>query len=323
MMLCNNKAWLFCFFITLLSCKDKERFTHLQGRAQGTTFSIIYDKKYDFTTSIDSIFHMIDSSMSLWDSTSTISKINANKYDGIVDAHFQKVFMTAMEVSKETNGYFDITVGPLIKAWMGSNNTQSIPSSDQIDSLKKLVGYKKLQLIDGRIVKDNPKISLDFNALAQGYTVDVIASFLESQNVKNYMIEVGGEVRAKGMNEYNKLWQIGIDKPIDNIGNNRPLQTILSLNNRAMATSGSYRKYVMKNGKKYSHAIDPLTGQPITHNLLSITVFAQDCMTADAYATAFLVMGIEKARPLAKKKSLVWYGILSDEHGKLVEMQSQ
>jgi thiamine biosynthesis lipoprotein len=261
--------------------------------------------------------------MSLWDSTSTISKVNANTFDGLVDTHFQKVFSKALEVSILTNGYFDITVGPLVNVWMDSKKHQSIPTQKQIDSLKKLVGYHKLKLTDGRIFKQNPKISLDFNALAQGYTVDVIASFLESHDISNYMVEVGGEVKAKGVNEKNTIWQIGIDKPIDDPSSNRQLQTIIPLNNKAMATSGSYRKYVIKNGKKYSHAIDPLTGHPITHNLLSITVFAQDCMSADAYATAFLVMGVEKAKALAEKQSIIWYGILSDDQGKLVELRSQ
>jgi thiamine biosynthesis lipoprotein len=309
-------------FIILISCHSKDQYTHLRGQAQGTTFSIIYDSQKDYSTSVDSLLRTIDASMSLWDSTSTITKINENSYEGKVDIHFQTVFLKAKDISMQSNGYFDVTVGPLVKAWSGLKKDQSIPDQDQVDSLKKLVGYKKVELINGKIQKEIPNITLDFNALAQGYTVDIIADFLDAHSVKNYLVEIGGEVKAKGHNENNKVWQIGIDKPVESQEGKRPLQSIVLLKNRAMATSGSYRKYIIKDGKKYSHAIDPMTGYPITHNLLSISVFAPDCITADAYATAFLVMGLEKTKPLAESKSLEWLAIVALENGDFKEVRS-
>ncbi len=293
-------------------------YTQLEGNAQGTTFRIVYEDtaSRDFSTSMDSIFRVIDRSMSLWDSTSLISLLNANDPAVRADAHFATVFRKAWEVSALTDGYFDCTVGPLVKAW-GFSYKKNLPppNSTQVDSLRRLIGYHQVELNDGKLSKENPQIQIDFNAIAQGYTVDVLADFLKAKGVKNYMVEVGGEVRAEGRNERGEIWRIGIDKPSDTAAVGRPLQAVVSLNNKSLATSGSYRKFVERDGHKYSHAIDPHTGFPITHKLLSISVLAPDCMTADAYATAFLVMGLEKSIPLAKEKGLEIYGISAGKDG--------
>lgn len=305
--------------VGFLGCqKARPAYTQLEGSAQGTTFRIVYEDtaSRDFSTSMDSIFRVIDRSMSLWDSTSLISLLNANDPAVQADAHFATVFRKAWEVSALTDGYFDCTVGPLVKAW-GFSYKKNLPppNSVQVDSLRRLIGYHKVQLSDGKLSKENSQIQIDFNAIAQGYTVDVLADFLQAKGVKKYMVEVGGEVRAQGRNERGEIWRIGIDKPVDTAAVGRPLQAVVSLNNKSLATSGSYRKFVERDGQKLSHAIDPHTGYPITHTLLSISVLAPDCMTADAYATAFLVMGLEKAIPLAKEKGLEIYGISAGKDG--------
>ncbi|CAN1487659.1 ApbE Membrane-associated lipoprotein involved in thiamine biosynthesis [Spirosomataceae bacterium] len=292
----------------------------LQGQAQGTTYRIIYEDKLgvDLSKSIDSLFNIMDASMSLWDSNSLISKINANTYSGVVDQHFKKVFLSSQHISKKTNGYFDVTVGPLVKAW-GFSKTKGLlsPTELQLDSLRKLVNYKNISLKAGRITKKYPNIQLDFNAIAQGYTVDLIADFLSRRSIANYLVEIGGEVRASGKNQNAETWKVGVENPSDE----NKLQAVVALDNQSLATSGSYRKFFLKDGKKYSHAIDPHVGKPVTHNLLSVTVIAKDCATADAYATAFLVMGLVKAKMVATKQKIDFLAIY-EENGKIQTFSS-
>lgn len=298
---------LFC----LISCTSKPEYKVIEGQAQGTTFRINYEDSYqkDLSMPIDSIFKMIDKSMSLWDSTSLISKVNNNLSYETLDTHFIKVFKAAEITSLSTNGYFDISVGPLVKAWGFSiKKGLPAPNESQIDSLKKLIGFEKVKMVENKIVKLNPQSQIDFNAIAQGYTVDVIADFLMSKGIVNYLVEVGGEVRGKGKNKEGLTWKVGIEKPQDE----RAIQVVVKLDGKSLATSGSYRKFFEKDGKKYSHAIDPHTGFPVTHNLLSISVIAENCMKADAFATAFLVMGLEKTKQLAKKENLDYFAIYED-----------
>lgn len=301
------------------ACRSLHRsYTELEGQAQGTTFRIVYLDRQDrnFSESVDSLFRVIDRSMSLWDSTSVISRLNRNAPGTKADSHFGVVYEEAYAVSQATDGAFDATVGPLVKAW-GFSYKKDMPSPTArvVDSLRQLVGYQKIKLNGEVLTKENPRMELDFNALAQGYTVDVIAEFLQKRGIKHYLVEIGGEVRALGVNERNERWQVGIDKPLDTPTSGRPLQTVVPLSGRSLATSGSYRKFMVRNGKKYSHAIDPKTGYPITHNLLSVSVIADNCITADAYATAFLVMGLEKAMPLALAKGMEIYGVYTDSTG--------
>ncbi len=319
-----------CRFLSLLtaaaafspSCTSPSRpYTHLQGQAQGTTFHITYfdPQKRDFSVQVDSLFRLIDRSMSLWDSTSTIRRLNRNEPDVPLDEHFVAVFERAQHFAEATNGAFDITVGPLVRAW-GFSYKKGLPFPDsaQVDSLRRLVGYRKVRIVNGRLYKDDPRIELDMNAIAQGYTVDLLAEFLERQGIADYMVEVGGEVRTAGRNERGEAWRIGIDKPVSSTDGKRPLQAIVSVSGKALATSGSYRKYVERDGKKFSHAIDPNTGYPVSHQLLSLSVLADDCTTADAYATAFLVMGLDKALPIAQGKGLQVFAIYADSAGNLL-----
>lgn len=292
--------------------KSLPRYRTLQGKAQGSSYRIVYEDKLDrdYSKSIDSLLLVVDKSMSLWDSESLISKINKNRPYGQVDTHFEFVFRRSNYISKHTNGYFDATVGPLVKAY-GFSKSKGLktPSESQIDSIRTFVGYKKVKLANGKINKKYPEIQLDFNAIAQGYTVDLLSDFLLKNNVRNFLVEVGGEIRAKGRNQELKYWKVGIENPKDE----NKLQVVVALENTSLATSGSYRNFFLKDGQKYSHAIDPFTGRPVIHNMLSITVLAQKCIDADAYATAFLVMGLDKAKQVANNNRIDFFAIYEED----------
>ncbi len=293
-------------FLFLLSCQSSEdQLIKIEGNAQGTTYHISYysDNPKDLKFAVDSILTEIDFSLSTYNLSSIISRINKNESETIVNEYFLDVFNKSMEVSEKTNGDFDITVAPVINAWGFGFTKKTNVDSSSIDSLLQFVGYHKLKLQQNKIVKDNPNVMLDFNAIAQGYSVDILGSFLEKNDINNYMVELGGELMTKGKKKNKEIWKIGIDKPIDSMSAKRDLQAIVELNNQAMATSGNYRKYYEENGQKYAHIIDPHTGYPSKNNLLSATVFAKDCMTADAYATAFMVMGLDKAKQFLMKNS--------------------
>src|SRR5688572_882501 len=243
--------FIFSATLLLISCqRDKKPYFELAGKAQGTTFNIHYQHfpGSDFSGSIDSLFRLIDKSMSLWDSTSLISRINRNEPDTKVDEHFKKVLIRAQEISESTGGAFDVTVGPLVKAW-GFSVKKGLPPPDssQVDSLKQFVGFHKIKLQNDSILKEDPRIEIDFNAIAQGYTVDLISDFLEGKGIHNYLVELGGEVKAKGINARDSIWVVGIDKPVSQKKDERPLQTTVTLKNKSIATSGSYRKFLEMN----------------------------------------------------------------------------
>ena len=286
------------------------------GFTQGTTYHFIYEspKGEDFQKELEAELEEFNQSLSNYHSTSVISKMNHNDSTVKADLLFETCFMKAMEISAITDGAFDLTVGLLVNAWgFGFEDAQKVDSKT-IDSLMQYVGYHKIKLENGKLVKSHPNIKIDVNAIAQGYAVDVIAQWLEEKQIENYMVEIGGELRVKGINDKGTLWQIGIDKPIDGSSEtDRELQNIVSLDNMSLSTSGNYRKFYEKEGIKYSHTIDPKTGYPVQHNLLSASVAAIDCMTADAFATAFMVLGLEKSIELANKLDyLEVYFIYSD-----------
>jgi len=218
----------------------------------------------------------------------------------------------SLRVEKESEGYFNVTVGPMVKAWgFVTKKNMPAPTEAQVDSLKALIGKVGIDS-NGKFFKDKPNLQIDFNAIAQGYTVDVIARFLESKGIKNYLVEIGGEVYGKGKNREGKFWKVGIEKPEED---RQGIASVVNLKNKALATSGSYRKFFIKDGKKFSHAVDPHTGYPVQHNLLSISVLADNCTDADAYATALLVMGLEKAQKFAEAKGIDFFAIY-DQNGK-------
>lgn len=300
------------FFICFNAfCFQGGEYKTLEGKAQGSTYRIVYqsDRELNFSHSVDSLFGVIDHSMSLWLNNSLISKVNANQPYDKIDEHFTKVFKASEGISRKTDAYFDVSVGPLVKAWgFGKSNSRIVPNNAQLDSLKKLVSYKNIKIKKGKVIKKYPDIQLDFNAIAQGYSVDLICDFLIKNGVANFLVEVGGEVRAKGKNSKQGTWKVGIENP----NNENSLQAVVLLDNKSLATSGSYRKYFVSEGQKYSHAIDPHLGKPVTHNVLSMTVLANTCAEADAYATAFLVMGLEKAKIYAKKEKVDFFAIYAN-----------
>jgi FAD:protein FMN transferase len=298
-----HQVILHCAFILLtFSCSDKPAKVSIEGRAQGTTYRITYyyADTTSFRASIDSIFQRIDHSLSTYNAASLISRINRNDSSVLVDEYLTNVYMRSVEVARLTEGSFDFTVGPLVNAYGFGFTKKADITKSIVDSLLKLVDYKTVKLIDNRIVKQRPEAIIDFNAIAQGFTVDVICEFLNRNDVENYLVELGGELRAKGSKADGEPWIAGIEKPIDVMGT-PDMQVLLKLENRAMATSGNYRRYYEEDGRRYAHILDPRTGYPADHNLLSATVFAPDCATADAYATAFMVMGLEASKRFVSK----------------------
>lgn len=235
-------------------------------------------------------------SLSIYDPDSIISRINRNDPEVVTDEYFRTCFQAAQKISAETGGAFDITVGALVNAWgFGFRNREEI-TPGLIEELLRRTGYRKVWMTDGEVHKQIPEIELDPNAIAKGFGVDVVAEFLAGKGCRDFMVEIGGEVAVRGHNPKGLLWSIGIDKPVDEMSiQGRPLQTVVRLRDAAMATSGNYRNFYVKDGKKYAHTIDPRTGYPVQHSLLSSSVVAPDCMTADAFATAFMVMGLEEA----------------------------
>jgi FAD:protein FMN transferase len=280
--------------------QDAEKVQHaISGPAQGSTFMISYlgNPQEYYQSQIDSILVFFDQSMSTWVPGSTISKLNAGDTLRVEQA-FQTVLDKSIEIYNLTEGAFNVTVGPLVRAWGFGESSPISPDSAQIDSLLKLVGMQHIQMDSmGRLFLENGT-RIDFNAIAQGYTVDVISEFLESKGIHDYMVEVGGELRTKGVNVNGRIWTIGIDKPQDRIDEENRFQVIIQLKNRGLATSGNYRKFYIDEatGQKISHTISPKTGYPAKNNLLSATVVADHAMDADAYATAFMVMGVEGAK---------------------------
>jgi len=294
-------------------------YIRLSGFAQGTSYHITYESKTgeNLQSAIDSLLADFDMSLSIYQPNSLISRINRNEQGVKADRKFITVYNKSYEVYQKTDGAFDITVGPIVNILgFGSTDTLNVDST-MIDSLLQYVGMNKIRMQDDMLIKEERETQLDVNAIAQGYSVDLVAAMLEERNIRNYMVEIGGEGRTKGRNSKNQIWRIGIDKPIE--GNMYPgteLQAIIQLKNRSLATSGNYRKFYEKNGVKYVHTINPKTGYPVVSNLLSATVVANDCITADAYATALMVFGINKSIDfLHKNKFLDAYLIYSDEKG--------
>lgn len=291
--------YLVALIIVLGSCNlvRNDQPVKLIGEAQGTYYSIIYfdSQQRDFQYEIDSILDAFDQSVSLWVPESILSKVNNNNKDITLDDYFIGNFQLAKEVAKETNGAFDFTIGPLVKAWGFGYDHHMQVDSIIIDSLLKLVGYEKVDIVNTKVIKQNPNTTFDFNAIAQGYSVDVIGEFLESKLIDNYLVDIGGEVKAVGQKTAGKPWKIGIERPAEDPDNSRDLTAIIKLENQSVATSGNYRKFFEEDGIRYSHMINPSTGYPARHNLLSVSIVTNNTALADAYATACMVMGLDKS----------------------------
>lgn len=275
-----------------------QQFTNIQGQIFGTIYSITYQSSANLQEEIQAELNRFDYSLSPFKEQSIISKVNRNE-EVTLDTLFTNVFNRALEISKISDGAFDITVAPLVNAWGFGFKKGDFPDSLVIDSLLQFTGYDKIKLESGKIIKENPNTILDCSAIAKGYAVDVIAHYLTKKGIDNYMVNIGGEIYAKGTNPDGKPWTIALNKPIDDeTALHNEIELILKIKDKGIATSGNYRNYYIKDGKKYAHTINPKTGYPVQHNILSATVVAPDCMTADAYATVFMVIGLEKSLEL-------------------------
>jgi len=296
--------------MVLFSCKDQVKTevqntqnTKLSGPVFGTAYSVIYDSEIDYTKQFDSLFTLVNQSMSTYIPNSEISKFNRNEPYKF-DAHFQNVFLASKQIYNETDGIFDPTIGDVVNAWsFGADENKFLTDSLTINNLMRYVGLDKIDMAGDfvRVLhKQHPNTYLEFNAIAKGYGVDVIGEFLESKNINNYLVEIGGEIRVRGKNmEKNTPWRVGLDEPRFDGG--QSVYKAISLKDEAMATSGTYRKFkIDDNGNRYAHIINTKTGYPTKTNILSVSVIAKDCMMADAYATAFQAMGIDKVTDFLK-----------------------
>lgn len=316
------KTWQIIFLLLLVAgsiyvITREAPYKSASGKIFGTYYNIIYQSNNDLHGDIKKAMNKVDASLSTFNKQSTITAINENR-DIEPDATFLQVFTLAQKISQDTEGAFDITVAPLVNAW-GFGFKKGIPTdSATIDSLHRSVGYSSVSYANGKIVKEHPATMLDCSAIAKGFGCDEVARTLEAKGVTNYMVEIGGEIVAKGKNDKGKEWAIGINKPVDDAtGEEKGIQDIIRISNGAMATSGNYRNFRYIDGKKVAHTIDPRTGYPANHSLLSATVIAADCATADALATAFMVMGVEKALAYCERNSIDALFIYSDSTNNL------
>lgn len=291
----NGTVWCALFLvISFFSCEEEVKNTKLSGAVFGTSYKVIYGSEVNYQPQFDSLFSVLNKSLSTYQKNSDISRINRNE-DIEIDEHFIRVYDVSKKIYELTNGAFDPTIGNVVNAWsFGADDAIKELDSLKVDSLMHYVGFNKTKRNHNKIEKDYPNVYFEFNAIAKGYGVDVIGEFLESQNVNNYLVEIGGEIRVKGENKEKKaLWTVGVEKP--HFDGKQSILKAIKLKDGAMATSGTYRKFIVDgHGNRYSHIIDTKTGYPSKTNLLSISVIADNCMTADAYATAFKTMGIEK-----------------------------
>ncbi len=286
---------VFLIIGTILILREEPPFRTNEGYVFGTIYKVTYQYDKDLQQEIEHCMQAVDDALSPFNEHSIISALNQNR-DTTLNEAFTTVFQLAQTISRQTNGNFDITVAPLVNAWGFGFKHASEVNESIIDSLLQFVGYEKIHLEQGKILKDDPRIMLDCSSIAKGYGVDEVARLLTSKGIRNYMVDIGGEVDVKGKNAKMNTWRIGINQPTDDsLHISQGLQTILQISDVGMATSGNYRRFYYKDGKRYAHTINPHTGYPVQKDVLSATVIAHDCVTADAYATAFMVMGMDAA----------------------------
>ena len=311
--------------VIILSKQDRSPYRTNQGMVFGTVYKITYQYAEDLQTDIKAELDKVNASLSPFQKQSIISRINSNDPTVVPDSMFVHVFQLARTVSANTHGAFDITVAPLVNAWgFGFEESNGVDSLT-IDSLCQYVGMENAFFDGERIIKTDSCVMLDCSAIAKGYGCDVVAAMFDRKGIRNYMVEIGGEIVVKGINSKRNRWTIGINKPEeDSLALSSELQTIVHVSDIAMATSGNYRNYYYRDGKKVAHTIDPRTGYPVQHSILSATVLAPDCATADAYATSFMVLGLDSAMAICNRnQELQGYFIYADDEGELATCYSQ
>lgn len=311
---------LVSILVTSCKTKEKEEYSKLRGDIFGTTYSIIYEDSKNYQEEINTIFNDFNNSLSTYIPTSIVSKVNQNDSTVVVDMYFIEAFNKAKRIYKETDGFFDPTIGKLINAYgFGSGKEKKDLTQAEVDSLKNLMGFEKIILVENKVLKPN-EIEFNVNAYAKGLGVDVVGRFLESKGIKNYLVEIGGEIRARGNSPRGTLWKVAIDDP--NTDGSRSQSRTIELNNQSMATSGNYRKFkINSNGEKVVHTVNPKTGLAQENNLLSASVLIQgDCADVDAYATAFMAMGLEETKVfLANRPDLKVVLLYANKEGEILE----
>lgn len=316
---------LYLAFVLFFSCKSKRH--EFRASALGTTYTISYfsETQQNYLSEFDSIFKVINQSLSTYKPDSDISKLNKGQVINI-DKHFKTVFKNSQKIHKITDGYFDPSIGIMVNAYGFGPQTYDLDLTEKtVDSLMKFVGFQHFKIDNNHLKTDLPAYYLDFNAIAKGYAVDVLADFLKDKNINNFFVEVGGEIVASGRDlDNDKIWNFGIETPMEN-NTSRDLSYAITLENRALATSGNYRKYKTDSltGQKFVHTINPKTGLAKKSDVLSASVVAENCMTADAYATAFMAMGFRKAKQIIKQQQISALLIYVDDDNKMQTFMSK
>lgn len=305
------------FFIFLASCQRQQKMNY-SGVTQGSYFSITYfdEDGRRFENEIDSIFEAVDNSVSLWNENSIIRRVNRNE-DVVVDQIFKDNFEWSRKASEFSGGAFDATIGPLVSAWGFHYKKELEMTPEMVDSIRQLVDYRKIEIVNDKVLKANQNMTLDFNAVAQGYTADLVGKLLETNGIDNYLVDVGGEIMARGTKPNGEEWVIGIERPAENFDSERSVQIRLNLKDKGIVTSGNYRKYIEKDGVRYSHSIDPKSGYPAPQNLLSATVIAENATWADCLASVCMLVGKDKAIELLEHEKDIEAYFIYVEDGKI------
>lgn len=304
-------------------CARQPEYRQMEGKVYGTYYHISYQSEKDWEPELKAAMERVNASLSMFDPASVVARLNRNESDS-VDAVFCRMYRMAEKVYRISGGAFDITVGPLTNAWGFGFKEEEFPDSLRIDSLRRWVGMDKLRLCGGRLEKKYPQSVIDASSIAKGLGVDLVAETLEEKRVENYMVEIGGEIRARGKSGKNRPWRIGIDRPEDDVtAQQRELQLVMEITGGALATSGNYRNFYIHEGKKYAHTIDPLTGYPVQTEVLSASVYAPSCMEADAFATAFMVSGLEKAKKIVQEYAELEACFVYEKDGELKTWMSE
>ncbi|RYY22842.1 MAG: FAD:protein FMN transferase [Chitinophagaceae bacterium] len=319
---------LFVFLFSVFSFRSwqLQRF-HISGQAQGTTYSITYYAEDSSITkaSVDSLLDRLDQSLSIYKAGSLINRFNESVNGSVIDHHLYFVVSKGLEISRQTGGLFDITIMPLTQAWgFGTKTGGEAPTKDKIKTLLTCVGSGHLHLQKKFLKKDKACTMIDVNGIAQGYSVDMLAALMEAYGVRNYVVELGGEIRIRGRKEGNDKMKVGIESPLSSERQLGMMQKVLSIDSGAITTSGNYRRFYESEGKKISHLLDPKTGYSISNELISVTVFAKDAITADGYDNALMVMGLIKAMKFVESKpGIAAYFIYRDPEGRVRDSSSQ